>query len=566
MRHFHWTLLLLFWFGTVSFAAAQPAYYALNDFQWYTQYADGSKRRTELVSLLSRTRVAVGILWSSPTERTQKQQAVQAFLQELPTTLSTIAHVTPGPSSDTYASYLLTLRESRSFAGMVTLLNTMQSLETLDFALPVFGLSQGDAAPFPIFDVTFAVDAKPWTIDRFLQRQPVKVLQKNGKTYTLQVHRKTPTNILAVLRAFEDAPNLVAEVEPMWITMVASGTPSASAPTAPPPLIEAHVSLTTGWSLPLVNIREPITYRVEIEHDAKVKVLPDSIAPAALRRAVIRATNLPTELFDIAEAGSRTTTLANTRIREMRAYTLRLTKPGTYTLPTLRVSYIPPGTNPKPHTLTSTPARGHLLTVASHLPANLHTMPGDILAPPRVVRHLWAGTQSLVWGLLLSGICVLAVGLYSLKPRRRRERRQKPLSRRRLRRKYELALAQLRTHIPEAIGSLAPDERAWLRQCATLFRRLLGEWSCSDATHFEGAAGISAAMITEHLALEPHEEAQLLAPSLTQLQELDNIAAAPTYTLTSSDYARWCIAFEHLIRMLTTNEGRRLALRQPARI
>ena len=562
----HYTLLLLFWFGTVSFVTAQPAYYTLNDFQWYTRYADGSKRRTELVSQLSRTRIAVGILGSSPTERTRKHQALQAFLHELPATLSTIANITPGPSSDAYASYLLTLTESRSFAGMVTLLNTMQSLDTLDFALPVFALSQGDAAPFPIFDAIFAANAKPWSIDRFLQRQPVKVLQKNGKTYTLQLHSKTPTNILAVLRAFEDAPNLVAEVQPIWLTMAASDTTTASAATAPPPLIEARVSLATGWSLPLVNVREPITYRVEIEHDAKVKLLPDSIAPAALRRAVIRATNLPTELFDIVEAATTTATLANTRVRETRTYTLRLSKPGTYRLPTLHVSYIPPGTNPKPRTLTSTPERGHLLTVASHLPANLHTMPGDILAPPRVVRHLWAGTQSLVWGLLLSGGCALAAGLYFLKPRQRRERRRKPLSRRRLRRKYELALLHLRERIPEATGTLAHDERAWLRQCATLFRRILGEWSCGDATHFEGAAGLSAAMITEHLALAPHAQEQLLAPSLDHLQELDNIAVAPTYALTSSDYARWCIAFEHLILALTTNEGRRLVLRQPTRI
>ena len=200
----------------------------------------------------------MGILWSNPTERTRKHQALQAFLKELPTTLSTIAHVTPGPSSDAYASYLLTLTESRSFAGMVTLLNTMQSLDTLDFALPVFTLSQGDATPFPIFDATFAADAKPWTIDRFLQRQPVQVLQKNGKTYTLQVpsRAKTPTNILAVLRAFEEAPNLVAEVHPMWLTMVASDSPNASASTAPPPLIEARVSLATNWNLP--DARQPM--------------------------------------------------------------------------------------------------------------------------------------------------------------------------------------------------------------------------------------------------------------------------------------------------------------------
>jgi hypothetical protein len=449
---------------------------------------------------------------------------------------------------------------------MVTLLNTMQSLDTLDFALPVFALNQGDASPFPIFDVTFAANAKPWTIDRFLQRQPVKILQKNDTRYTLQVHSKTATNILAVLRSFEDALDLVTEVHPMWLTLTASDTSNTSASTPPPPLIEARVSVTTDWSLPLVNVREPITYRVEIEHDPKVKILPDSIAPAALRRAVIRETNLPTELFDIVETDSRTTTLANRRIQAMQTYTLRFSKPGTYRLPTLRVSYIPPGTNPKSHGLTSTPEHGHLLTVASHLPANLHTMPGDILAPPRVVRHLWAGTQALVWGLLLSGVCLLAVGLYTLKPRQHHERRQKPLSARRLRHKYELALAQLRAGIPEATGSLAHDERAWLRQCAALFRRLLGEWWCGDATHFEGAAGISAAMITEHLALDTPAQTELLAPSLTHLQELDNIAAAPTYALTSSDYAKWCSAFEHMLRALTTHEGRRRVLRQPTRL
>lgn len=343
----------------------------------------------------------------------------------------------------------------------------------------------------------------------------------------------------------------------LWLlsaAFVVMPTPSAQ-PSASPPSIEAHVTLDTGWAFPLVNVRDPVTYRLRIKRDAQVQILPESIASSALRRALARATALPAELFDIVDTEKHIDHLADARLQETVAYTLRFSKPGTYTIPTLPIAYHLPQPQGAPRRLQSLPQQGYLLTVKAHLAAGMHALPGNILEPPRWLWRSPSWLHPLAIGLLASGALALVVGLLFTIPRQRQVRKQKRLSPQQLHRKYQVELQQLRDHVPTPTDVFSLEERTWLRQCAALLRRLLGEWSYGDPMRFAGGAGVSAAMIKAHMQLPMTVQDVLLEPSLPLLQELDVITAATSYTLTSEDYKRFVETVEQTILRLTSRDA-----------
>lgn len=322
----------------------------------------------------------------------------------------------------------------------------------------------------------------------------------------------------------------------------------------------ARVTLDTGWDFPLVNVREPVTYRLQIEYGSEVQVLPESIAPAALRRLLVRATALLPELFDIAEAGKKTEQLSGERTLATVDYTLRFSKPGVYHIPPLPVAY---SFEKSQRTLQSTPQQGHVLTVDAHLPAGAGALPGDILTPPRLLRHPWFWLRYVGLAMLAGSGVSLAAGLLLRVPRRPPTPRKKHLSPRQLRQKYQAELEPLRAHMPVTTGVPSPTERAWLHDCAALVRRLLGDWSSAEATRFAGGAGVSATMIVAHLQVSTPAQQALLEPSLQLLQALDGLAVAPAPMLTAEDYQQFSEAVGQTILRLTSHEASRV-FRAPA--
>jgi hypothetical protein len=71
------------------------------------------------------------------------------------------------------------------------------------------------------------------------------------------------------------------------ITVAATTRQSAPVSDSPPLAITARTALDPGWQFPLVNVRQPVTYRLHIEHDAQILVVPESVTPEALRRALV---------------------------------------------------------------------------------------------------------------------------------------------------------------------------------------------------------------------------------------------------------------------------------------
>jgi hypothetical protein len=301
-------------------------------------------------------------------------------------------------------------------------------------------------------------------------------------------------------------------------------------------------------------VREPVTYRLQMEYGPEVQVLPESIAPAAIRRMLVRATALLPELFDIVEAGKKTEPLTGERTLETVEYTLRFSKSGVYYIPPIPITYSFEKTQ---RTLQSTPQQGHLLTVDAHLPAGAGALPGDLLTPPRLLRHPWLW-RYVALAMLIGGGVSLTVGLLLRTPRRPATRRTKRLSLRQLRQQYEAELAQLSTQIPVATGAPSAAERAWLHNCTALVRRLLGDWSSGETARFAGGAGVSATMIMAHLQLTTAEQQTLLEPPLRLLQDLDSLATAPTPSLTAEAYQRYSEAVAHTILQLTSHEASRV--------
>jgi hypothetical protein len=329
--------------------------------------------------------------------------------------------------------------------------------------------------------------------------------------------------------------------------------------------ITAHVSLDAGWQFPLVHVREPVTYRLHIERDAQVLVAPESVTLEALRRALVRATTLLPELFDIVETTQKTEALPNERVRDTMVFTLRFSKPGAYSIPALPITYSLEKSRRTTHTLQSTPAQGHVLTVDAHLPIGVGALPGDILLPTPLAQYAWSWLRYVAFGLLTGAILALVGSLLVRVPQHRQERRRQRLSGRQLRQKYQTELEHIRQQAPTLSGPLSGEARVWLRHSAALVRRLLGEWAYGEASLFAGGAGVSAATALTHLPLvTPGQEAPF-HHALHVIEELDVLATAPTAVLTVDDYQRFGDAIQNIILQLTSFEASRV-LRLPTRL
>ena len=336
---------------------------------------------------------------------------------------------------------------------------------------------------------------------------------------------------------------------------------------APPVAIAAHITLDTGWQFPLVHLREPVRYHLRIIRHADVMIRPESIAPEALQRALVRATALPSAVFDITATQRQTTPLDDQRVQDTITYTLRLSTPGRYQIPALNIAYVTSQEPSGQHHLQSQPQQGYWLTIPSYLPAASPALPGDILTPAIWQRRLqpWrmAWPQYIAYGLWASGAGMLVAGLLLLKPRRRRTAVATPLSALQLRRKYLAECKYLQKRTPATNSLLSSTERTWLRDCATLLRQLLGECSTGDATCFTGAAGVSAEMITAYLQMESADTEALLTEPLHLLDDLSLTATAKAPALTADDYARICEHLERTIRHLTDQEASRVLRLSP---
>ena len=349
------------------------------------------------------------------------------------------------------------------------------------------------------------------------------------------------------------------------ITVAATTRQSAPVSDSPPLAITARTALDPGWQFPLVSVRQPITYRLHIEHDAQILVVPESVTPEALRRALVRATTLLPELFDIAETVRRTEVLPNERLRDTVEFTLRFSKPGTYTIPSLPITYSLDSSRRTSQILPSIPPQGHLLTVDAHLPVGTGALPGDILAPPPLLPYPWGWLRYGAYGLLTGGGVALAICLLLRVPQRYQTHKQKRLSNRQLRQKYQTELHHLQQQTPTLAGSLSPEARAWLRDSAALMRRLLGDWATGEPSSFTGGAGVSAAMLMAHLQLSTSEQEAPVYAALRLIEEIDVLATAPTAVLTAENYQRFSDAVQHIIQQLPGSEASRV-LRLPARL
>jgi hypothetical protein len=352
----------------------------------------------------------------------------------------------------------------------------------------------------------------------------------------------------------------------LWLYMGGAfllSLPQSGLTTASP--IMAHVSLDPGWQFPLVNVREPVTYRLHIERDAQALVAPESVTPEALRRAIVRATTLLPELFDITDTTQKTEALPNERRRDTIAFTLRFSKPGAYSIPALPITYSLEKSPRTTHTLHSTPVQGHVLTVDAHLPIGAGALPGDILLSTPLAQYTWSWLRYVAFGLLTGSLLALVSSLLVHVPQPRQAHRQQRLSGRQLRQKYQTELDHIRQQAPTLTGPLSAEARAWLRHSAALVRRLLGEWAYGEPELFAGGAGVSMATACTHLPLlTPGQEAPF-HHALQFIEELDVLATAPTALLTVDDYHRFGDTIQNIILQLSNSEAPRV-LRLPPRL
>ncbi len=112
--------------------------------------------------------------------------------------------------------------------------------------------------------------------------------------------------------------------------------------------------------------------------------------------------------------------------------------------------------------------------------------------------------------------------------------------------------------MPTATAPRSDEARVWLRDCAAVLRRLLGERWCGDPTTFVGGAGVSAAMITAYLREIVPDEASFLERPLQLLQELDILATTPAPILLPDDYQRLSDMVQQIVLSLTDKGASRV--------
>ena len=334
------------------------------------------------------------------------------------------------------------------------------------------------------------------------------------------------------------------------------GVPAKTPDTAAKAPLNAYIELDTDWLLPLAEMRQTVHYRLHIERDEDIKVQPISIAPEALRRALKRSLALPAVLFDVSETGRDSHPLPDHRHHDTVHYALKFSKPGHYHIPALKISYV--ASQSTVQQFQSQPQQGFKLTIPTYLPPQGQPLPGNLLAPPFPPLRPWWWYTQLPLALFSCGILCLTMGLWCWHAKKPRLQLDTPLNLAALRQRYSAELQQLQHLAPVAPGPISDVERSWLRQAARLLRRLLGDWSCGDATALTGAAGISTAAILGHLPPLNDGEQQLLSAPLKCLDYLDLTANAPASIMSLEDYADILGTIEQTISRLTAPEATRV--------
>lgn len=533
---------------------------------------DERLQREDLLPLLSRQHAVIVV--QKPND--YRKRLVKELLQQPPEGLPPIAAFRDLPSqkAETYAIgylqdemaarrmtdeedfavFLVTFGQPLPLGGFLQALQLLTDRPEIDYVLPAFNLPDRMAAPFPIFEVEFlAPQLIPGGVSRITslnRNNHVRPAQDDSdkepdfeRPVILQLSKESPTNILATVLRYQQMPGIVKMAQLRWLRL------------------RMPVEVQASWELPTginsFGIWEPVRYKLAIERDRDVDLLPKAFTEGAVRAWLSDNTKLPDELIQVDDIERQSRDIGDGRVLDEVSLTFRISKTGIYIFAPYPIQAAYAGLNDQRRIEVFNAASQNFLSIPGHLPRQVGQMPGQLLPVARLRTSAWISPTSLALGVLcivvgLIGVLRVSNRTWSLRTGATVDDTEA----------HEQALAAMRQRYRERLGDLtrqaeslalqdhaaaaaneaermnqmqaSASERAWLRALSVFLKQLLGERCYEDEHRLLGGLGTSSATIRRYLlATSLDSDASPVTDALALLQAIEGQAVSQVLSLTS---------------------------------
>ena len=533
-------------------------YYEPEHFVRY-RVGDEGLQREDLLPMLSRQHAVIVV--QKPND--YRKRLVKELLQQPPEGLPLIASFRELPSQkaetfaigyiqdemaarrmtdeEDFAAYLVTFDHRMPMGGFLQTLQLLADRHEVDFALPAFNFPDRMAAPFPLFQVEFlAPQLIPGGVSRIVSLnranhvQPARENSEKEPDFEqpviLQLSKESPTNILATVLRYQQMPGIVKMAQLRWLRL------------------RMPVEVQASWELPAgVNsfgIWEPVRYKLAIERDRDVDLLPKAFTEGAVRAWLSDNTKLPDELVQVDDIERQTRDIGDGRALDDVSVTFRISKTGIYIFGPYPIQATYAGLNDQRRIEVFNAKSQNFLSIPGHLPRQVGQMPGHLLPVADLRTPGWISPTGLTLGIL----CIVVGLVGALRASNRTwslrgggvaddvEAHQQALEA--IRQRYRGRLGEL-TRQAESLslqghaGATANEaERIWLRALSVFLKQLLGECCYEDEHRLLGGLGTSGATIRRYmLATSVDPDTPPVADALDLLQTIEGQALSQDLSL-----------------------------------
>ena len=545
-------------------------YYEPEHFVHY-RMVDAGLQREDLLPMLSRQHAV--IVLEKPNDYSERR--VRELLQEPPVSLPSIAAFRdlPGPKTaetfavgyiqdplgarrlkagKDFAVFLVTFDHRLPLGVFLQALQELADRSEVDYALPAFFFPDRMAAPFPLFEAEFlAPQIIPGGLSRIVSLnrtnhvQPVQDESEEEPDFeqpvVLQLSKEAPSNIMATVLRYQQMPGIVKQAQLRWLRL------------------RLPVEVQASWELPAginsFGIWEPVRYKLAIERDQDVDLLPKAFTEGAVRAWLSDNTRLPDELIQVDDIERQTRELGDGRALDDVSLTFRLSKTGIYIFSPYPIQATYTGLNDQRRIEVFNAKAQNYLSIPGHLPRLVGQMPGQLLPVAALQTPTWISPTSLALGVLC--MVVGLIGALRVSNRTWSFRATAAIDDTKA---HAQALAALRRRYRERLGDLtqqaeslslqghadattneaerinqmqaSASERAWLRSLSVFLKQLLGERCYDDEARLLGGLGTSSATIHRYmLATSVDPQAPPVADALELLQAIEGQALSQQLSL-----------------------------------
>ena len=518
---------------------------------------DAGLQREDLLSLLSRQHAV--IVLSKPTD--YRKRLVSEFLRQphegLPPNISfrelpvekantfAIGYIQDEMAArrmtaeDDFAVFLVTFEHPLRMGGFLQTLQTLSDRSELDYVLPAFFFPDKMAAPFPLFEVEFLEpQLVPGGVNRIksLNRsnhvQPIQDNSENEPDYeqpiVLQLSKESPLNILATALRYQQMPGIVRKARLRWLRL------------------RMPVEVQASWELPAginsFRLWEPVRYRLAIERDRDVDLLPKAFTEGAVRAWLADNTKLPDELIHVVDIERQTRNIGDGRALDDVSLTFRLSKTGIYILAPYPIQAAYSGANDQRRIEVFNAKGDNFLSIPGHLPRQVGRLPGQLLSTVALGTPGWISPTGTALGVL----CIL-VGLVGALRASNLGGRFRAAAVSEDAEAHEQAVAALRQRYGRRLGDLTEqagllplrgdaEDRAWLRALSVFLKQLLGERCYDDENRLLGGLGTSHTTIRRYMtATSINPDLPPVADALELLQSIESQSLSQELSLGKGD-------------------------------